>query len=34
VDDQQKQPLPIDTDLWRAFMAQYQKIQQKKRKGG
>lgn len=30
--DQQKQPMPIDDPLWRSFMAQYQKRQQKKRK--
>lgn len=29
--DQQKTELPIKSDLWRAFMAQYQKRQQAKR---
>jgi hypothetical protein len=33
VDDQQNQPLPIDTDSLRAFMAQYQARQRKKRQG-
>ena len=32
VDDQPKQQQPIKSDLWRAFMAQYNKRQQKKRK--
>lgn len=32
MDDQQKQPMPIKSDLWRAFMAQHNKRQQKKRK--
>jgi hypothetical protein len=31
VDDQLKQPLPINTDAWRAFMIQYQMRQRKKR---
>ena len=31
MEDQPKQPLPINTDQWRAFMAQYQIRQRKKR---
>jgi hypothetical protein len=31
VEDQPKQPLPINTDAWRAFMIQYQMRQRKKR---
>lgn len=31
MDDQPKTEMSIKTDLWRAFMAQYQKTQQRKR---